>query len=467
MNLRLKNILLIGIPLSIIISLFEKEIFYAFIPLALLLAVYFLGQKIVLVIIIVLQITATGEDLSIFRPYITVISFLILLFFFLKEFGLVFNKYPRIPKIILWFVGLISMTLLISSFLSIDFVTSLSALTRLIAFFIFCYLIYSQIKDVKTIYFLIISLFLSVIIVGFTMIIEFFEKGASFFVNEEALLRIAGIYENPNYVGMLLVITIPLTLGFLMIDTTIKQKYKYVLLFFLLFQIVLLLLSDSRASFLSISISTILLLFASSKNVKLIFTSIILVITINILMFLDLTAMVELFLRPERIGTRDMIWATGWNVISDNLLFGTGVDTFEKVFYSYAPSSFLEILDTSSKSNSVSPHPHNLFLYFWAENGILGLFSVILFFYAFINISIRLFRKKYQVIVANETIAISTLSILIGVFVRSFFEISGVITYGFITRDLPLWIILIILIYLYQNSEKHETHNTNESVLPN
>lgn len=282
MNLSLKYILLIGILLSIFISLFENEIFYAFIPLALFLAIYFLGKKIILVLIIVLQITATGEDLSTFRPYITVISFLVLLFLFLKEFGLDFNKYPRIPKIILWFVGIITLTLFISSVFSIDIVKSLSALTRLIVFLIFCYLIYSQVKDVKTIYLLIISLFLSVLIVGFTMMIEFIEKGASFFINEEALLRLAGIYENPNYVGMLLAITIPLTLGFLMIDMTIKKSHKYVLSFFLIFQIIISLLSDSRSSFLSISISSIILLIASPKSIKLIFTSIILLVTINI-----------------------------------------------------------------------------------------------------------------------------------------------------------------------------------------
>lgn len=467
MNLSLKYILLIGILLSIFISLFENEIFYAFIPLALFLAIYFLGKKIILVLIIVLQITATGEDLSTFRPYITVISFLVLLFLFLKEFGLDFNKYPRIPKIILWFVGIITLTLFISSVFSIDIVKSLSALTRLIVFLIFCYLIYSQVKDVKTIYLLIISLFLSVLIVGFTMMIEFIEKGASFFINEEALLRLAGIYENPNYVGMLLAITIPLTLGFLMIDMTIKKSHKYVLSFFLIFQIIISLLSDSRSSFLSISISSIILLIASPKSIKLIFTSIILLVTINIFLFLDITALVDLFLRPERIGTRDTIWATGLNIISDNLLFGTGVDTFEQVYFSYAPSSFLEILFFSSKTNSVSPHPHNLFLYFWAENGILGLISVIFFFYVFISISIKLFKKNYQNNLANKTMAISTLSILMGVLVRAFFEIDGVITYGFITRDLPFWVVLIIVVYLYQNQNNYINYTNNEMAQSN
>ena len=60
---------------------------------------------------------------------------------------------------------------------------------------------------------------------------------------------------------------------------------------------------------------------------------------------------------------------------------------------------------------------------------------------------------------ANYPLVISILSIIVGILVRSFFEITGIITYGFITRDLPLWIILIILVYLYQKSEEQKTYN--------
>ena len=37
----------------------------------------------------------------------------------------------------------------------------------------------------------------------------------------------------------------------------------------------------------------------------------------------------------------------------------------------------------------------------------------------------------------------------IGTLFRSFFEVSGILNYGYISRDLPFWILLIVLNYIY------------------
>ena len=141
-------------------------------------------------------------------------------------------------------------------------------------------------------------------------------------------------------------------------------------------------------------------------------------------------------------------------MIKNNFLVGTGAGTFEHLFYTNASSSIIDLMQSSSSTGG-TPHPHNLFLYFWAENGILGLLNICFFFYTFFYLIIKVKNRLLDTKGDAYPIVISILSIIVGILVRSFFEITGVITYGFITRDLPLWIILIILIFLYQNLEKH------------
>lgn len=461
MKISSRTVLLSGLLLSIFISLFEKDIFYLLAIILGFYAIYLFGRNLVLVSIIVLQIAFTGENLIEFRPFITGISLLLLMYFFITEFGLDFKNYPKVPRIVLYFIGFTIITLLISSFFSIDILISLISLLRILVFFLFCYLLYSQIKDFRTIIYLIFPLFLALIIIGGTMLYEFFQKGSSFFVSEGTLLRLAGIYENPNYVGLLIAITLPITLAYLMIQRYSNTFYLIITLLTFIIQLSLLFLADSRASFLSVTISSIVIYIYSPNRTKILFGTFIVIAFLAILFLTDTSFLIDLFLRPERTGTRDLLWQSGIEVIKNNFLVGTGAGTFEKIFYTNASSTIIDLIQ-SSASKGGTPHPHNLFLYFWAENGILGVLNICFFFYTFFYLITKVKNRITEIKNDTYPIVISILSILAGILVRSFFEITGVITYGFITRDLPFWIILIILIDLYQNSEKHKTYKTND-----
>jgi O-antigen ligase len=455
------SFIIISFLLTSTIILLEQDIVFVLISLIILIITLLYGKDFVLILIIVLQITFSGENAAYYRPFITGLSFAILMYFFLTEYGLNFTRYPKIPKMILYLISFIFFVFTISTSFSQDLIISIAAIARFLIFIIFCYLIYSQITELRKIYSLLFSLLISVFIIGISMLYEFYEKGASFFVNENALLRLGGIYENPNYVGMLLSISIPITLSYLMINQTNTKKLNSIVITGLIFQIIFLLLADSRSSFLSLTISSIIIFSFSPKKIKLFSIALLFFIGVIIIVSFDISFIFELFLRPDRIGTRDMAWSTGLEIISDNYLFGIGPSTYESIFFTYSPSFFIEYLRTGTPG-AVSPNPHNLFLYYWAENGILGLLVVIFFFFIFVKISLALIRNSAILVDHIKWIKIAILSICFGILVRSFFEITGVLTYGFITRDLPFWIILIILIYLYQNQEKHKIFSINE-----
>lgn len=441
------NLFLFSLILFIILF-FEQNITYILLGIIALAIVYQLGKKSILSLIIIAELILTGNVLEKYRPYITLVSLLLLLYFFLSDYGLKLDLYPKIPRPLLYLILFILLTVFISSIFSIDIWTSLTASFHFLVFFLLCYLLYSQIKDRTVIYYYLLSFFISVIILGYSMILEFTQKGLSFY-HESAVYRVAGIYENPNYVGLLLVITIPLTLAFIMLLTKQRKSILVFLFFFLCFQILLLILADSRASALSILISSIIVFYFSSTKNKLISISVLSLIVIPLLLFSDIVEIVEIYLRLDRVGTREMFWESGIEIISNNYLTGVGADTFDKVFYSFAPSTITDLYKSGTWYVG-KPHPHNLLLYFWAENGILGLLTFISFFYFFFSVIYKTLRIHSQISGFDKILVITILSIGVGIFFRSFFEVTGVLTYGFITRDLPFWIIFILLTYIYQ-----------------
>jgi hypothetical protein len=38
----------------------------------------------------------------------------------------------------------------------------------------------------------------------------------------------------------------------------------------------------------------------------------------------------------------------------------------------------------------------------------------------------------------------------IGIFIKSFLEVNGYLGYGYLTLDLPFWLMFVIIIYIYQ-----------------
>jgi O-antigen ligase len=158
---------------------------------------------------------------------------------------------------------------------------------------------------------------------------------------------------------------------------------------------------------------------------------------------------INLYVRIDSINQREVFWESGSDVISDYPILGIGPGTFYQYFYSYAPSSLFDFfyLDIWRYGK---PSPHNLFLYYWSENGILGfILSIslfVLFFYFAAN-TIKLTKFKHK---NNYIISIAITGIGIGFLFRAFFEVTGILYYGYITTDLPFWLLFGILIHFYQ-----------------
>ena len=294
-------------------------------------------------------------------------------------------------------------------------------------------------------------MFLTVIVLGGSIFLSLFNSGFSFIELEGSLARFAGFYENPNYAGLLLVVSIPVLISMYFQDY-FKSKWKKILITLLLIIcIAILLLADSRASLLAIVVSLAFILRVLNKSLFIkIFVSL-LVVTGILLLIPDVQKFLDFYLRLDRLGNRDYFWNAGIDIIKAYPAFGVGPDMFQNYFFTYMPSAVNKFYNMGIWTVG-KPNPHNFFLFFTAENGILGFISAIYFWVLFFYIAVKTMIATRKISKEYFILCVSITGIGLGMFVRSFFEITGYLTYGFITRDLPFWLMFVILIKVYRQT---------------
>ncbi|MBU3965094.1 O-antigen ligase family protein [Patescibacteria group bacterium] len=90
------------------------------------------------------------------------------------------------------------------------------------------------------------------------------------------------------------------------------------------------------------------------------------------------------------INSRLMIWRAAWLIGKDHPLLGIGPGNFQKYYLDYQS----RVLGTGPYLEWAVPQPHNIFLAFWLETGILGLAGFILLLFWFFRAGLDNFRKN-------------------------------------------------------------------------
>jgi O-antigen ligase len=230
----------------------------------------------------------------------------------------------------------------------------------------------------------------------------------------------------------------------------------------IIFNVIILILANSRGGVLAAIVSLGFML--SILNWKYFLRGVLAFALIFIVLFYSVTELnqaVTNYLRLETLSDREVYWQMGVDVIKEYPVFGVGVDVFDKFFFNYAPSNTVNYFK-SDFLNIGKPHPHNLFLFYTAENGILGLLTSIMFFVMFFYYAVKSMQLTKNENFDFYVLTVAITGIGIGFFVRSFIEVTGYLIYGYITRDLPFWLLLGILIFIYQkfsNLEKQKFPN--------
>ncbi len=185
--------------------------------------------------------------------------------------------------------------------------------------------------------------------------------------NEEH--RVASFLENPNNLGAYSILSLFIIVLLLFNE---KKKDKKIILFLSMFLIAInIILSQSRNAILALFFGALVLAIIYDKRV-LIFS-----ILLPIIMFIIPQSRYRILsiLDPEQNSSRFKIWKTAELIIKDNPLFGVGYDNFAVKYPNYVYHN----PDLMVHGSYVAQHPHNIFLKFQSELGIIGTIFFILF----------------------------------------------------------------------------------------
>ena len=384
-------IIKLSIGLSILLSLFAANLLIL-IPIILIIGLNLIyGQRFVIGIILIGYLTATTQYAGNFRIYINIFITIILIYFFLKQYGLHFNEYPKPPTEIILFLVSLFLCLILSSIFSVNPITGFYSIITTFIFFIICYLFYALLNYMQNIYTYIYSIFAIVIILSLSILIDLFRLGPTIFFLRGLFSDEVELYSMMRYTEFVIFfISLILLISMHLLKGIYNRFYRIIIKFLIIFNIIILVLANSRGSILAaiLSSSFLLLVIKGRKFIKVLFFAlIVIIILLNTFPVFEET--VDTYFRWETVGQRELFWQAGIDIFKDYPIFGIGPNHFPKYFGTYAPAGIYEHIGFSKLTN---PTPHNLFLRYAAENGLLGIIVSISFFVIFFNLAIRTMR---------------------------------------------------------------------------
>jgi len=183
--------------------------------------------------------------------------------------------------------------------------------------------------------------------------------------------RVQAFYLSPNYLAMYLS---PILILSVYLYSYFKKKSLKIILFAVqCFLFVVIYLTFSYGAWLGLCAAFVFILFFKSRVPKKYFF--VLLIILVCLSFFD-------FSIPSSLESRFAIWQSAWEIIKDHPLFGIGPGMFQEYYLDYQPR-FEPYPDWAV------PQPHNLFMAFWLQTGLLGLIGFVWLLIKFFKISFK------------------------------------------------------------------------------
>jgi len=198
--------------------------------------------------------------------------------------------------------------------------------------------------------------------------------------------RLTGLFAYPNALSLL---TAPLTALFAGLWIYTKDKlfnWHYLILF--VFGLVLAIMTVSQGAILAIIFSLFLALILAKKLRKIAIPVIILGLISILLVLPKIDINPELNLQSSSLDIRLNQWQETSALLADNFLLGTGLNGYQNALEAYHHTEWLEIY----------LYPHNIFLNFWIEIGLLGLL-------VFIGLIIYVILLLKDIFKANNNLA--------------------------------------------------------------
>lgn len=257
--------------------------------------------------------------------------------------------------------------------------------------------------------------------------------------------RLHAFYTSPNYLAMYLSVPFMIAIWLLLKDKFSIKKEKY---FWLISALVITLpiyLTYSYAAWLAIFASVFMLIYLvmPAENRKALFISVFLILAV---LFVSQSGTEKLenlknLSYRSSANSRIMIWRSALAIGRDNPIFGIGPGNFQQIYLEYQKKFTEPYLEWAV------PEPHNIFLAFWLETGILGLTG-------FVMIIIWYFRSGIVILKERRSNGAREVAIIL-LAVMVYILIHGLIDTTYWKNDLAVifWLIigLMVAVKKYKN----------------
>lgn len=444
-----KSFLIITVMLAIFIVTLGNlsPILISLVTLAFFVSIW--KERFILYFIIITSLTVVGELNPTLRLFVNIIDILALFYLFFKKYEFKFESYPKVNSRLILYIFFLLFLMLITSTLSKNILAGYTLFVKTTIFFAIVYMLYALIDGERQIAIFRNSVVISAIVLLMFSFFSMIQKGLNIFeINTWIYLRFSGLISNPNGVAAFYAIVIPWVVGEILVNARENRKIHIVTLTLL---IIGLLFTVSRGAFLSLSVSFLFVLVFLYRKILIrivVSMGIVALIIAIIPEFNDtFTTLIRL---EEGVSQRDILWQLSINMIKNNFWFGVGPGSFTAEIFNNFPvmldswhGIFLKELAVVTEGSNIS---HNFYLNFFSEMGIIGLVIAILLPVIYFSIgasTIKMFAEN-KVIYTRVLILVS---IGAGLFVRGFFEGINLITFGWITMDLPFWLVFATILY--------------------
>lgn len=446
--------------LSVLIAVLSiNYLLYGIAALTIGILVFVYGERILIGLMIISLFILVSDLGSTLRLYVQLFNFLLLGILFLKRYGFNFSEYPGLPKSVTYFLLFYYSSMIISTIFSDHIFAGVEMITRQSIFFIIAYIFFSLIKDQEYIRVYLIALVITSFILAFSSIFQFAEGG--FRILDFVLgvrLRVSSIISNTDTTTAFFILTLPLTLTFLF-DRNFKDKKPLFLSvsFVILFGLFLIM---SRSAILALIFSLLFILYYLYRKW---FKKSILTIAILLTLFIvvgPLNDIMSIIFRiQEGLSQRDHLWNLAFNILRDNWFLGIGPGAYRYEEFNYMPvllnswiGNYMVSLNIATSGANAS---HSIYLSFFTDMGIPGIITIFYLMILCFVIARRTIKKSMAGKREVYLIVLSISAVLCSMFIRDIFDSIGILTYGYITNDLPFWLLFGILIYYYQKPEEY------------
>ena len=296
----------------------------------------------------------------------------------------------------------------------------------------------------------------------------------------EATRRIISFFEYPNAVGLYLAPLIPLLFGWLFSlpqrTTTIKTLKKLLIIGVIISSLAAILFARSEGALVGIAVSLFIFGFLANKKIRTITLSLSAIILAIVIFYAPLKNLVIQKITFSDLSgqIREQQWKETFQALKGTkIITGAGLANYQKTVAPYHQEGIFFNSDNIPNFDAVTwasstlrarywqpveiyLYPHNIFLNFWSEIGLLGAIIFIWLMLKAALIAYQSFKYLNQENSSEKYLALGLMSSLICIFVH------GLVDVPYFKNDLAVmsWV-FIAFIGLIDLSKKTKQNNIN------